>query len=270
MKKPMCSPCSSCCPQKTGSLAESAMSAEIGTVVFAGFCSAAVAEQPRAHPDRDPVEHDRRDHFVGADRRLQEAGDACPHRARRRPCRDHDQDVRQRCHTGEVDAEPVRDDEPDEVLTLAADVEHPAAERERDGKPAEDERRRLQQRLRQVVGRRVRDIGGRVEDPVEPGAVEDVAIGEQRVVTGGEDDEAAHEECDHDGRGRNGDPAGALLERDAGDQRPALRRLFRGLREGALRIDLAHAAARSLPPSISRPSSSSDTSPVWSPTISPS
>ena len=36
-----------------------------------------------ADPDRDPVEHDRRDHLVRADRRLQEAGDPGPRRRRR-------------------------------------------------------------------------------------------------------------------------------------------------------------------------------------------
>ena len=65
-----------------------------------------------------------------------------------------EQDVRHRRHAREDDADPVRDDEPDEVLALAADVEHAAAEGERDGEAAEDQRRRLQQRLREVVGRR--------------------------------------------------------------------------------------------------------------------
>ena len=47
----------------------------------------------------------------------------------------------------EVDADPVRDDEADEVLALAADVEHAAAEREGDREAGEDQRRRLQERL---------------------------------------------------------------------------------------------------------------------------
>ena len=55
-------------------------------------------------------------------------------------------------HPGEVGADPVRDEEADEVLALPADVEHAGAERERDREPAEDERRRLQERLREVVG----------------------------------------------------------------------------------------------------------------------
>ena len=44
----------------------------------------AEAEEEHADPDRDPVEHDRRDDLVGADGRLQEAGDACPERAAER------------------------------------------------------------------------------------------------------------------------------------------------------------------------------------------
>ena len=48
--------------------------------------------------------------------------------------------------------DPVRDVEPDEVLALTADVEHPAAESERDRETGQDQRRRLQERLREVVG----------------------------------------------------------------------------------------------------------------------
>ena len=103
-----------------------------------------------------------------------------------------------------------------------------------------------------------------------PGAVEDVAIREERVVPGRENDEAAHEECDEHRRGRDSDPAGALLQREARDQRPALRRLLGRLGRGRVRVDVAHAAVFSRPPSISSPISSSDTSPVCSPTISPS
>ena len=45
---------------------------------------------------------------------------------------------------------------PDDVLALAADVEHAAAEGERDREPGEDQRRRQQQRLLEVVARGVR------------------------------------------------------------------------------------------------------------------
>ena len=48
------------------------------------------------------------------------------------------------------DADPHRQDRADDVLTLAADVEQAAAERERDRQAGEDQRRRLDQRLLQV------------------------------------------------------------------------------------------------------------------------
>ena len=120
----------------------------------AGFCGvlqrAALPEQVLAAPDRDPVEHDRRDHLVRARGRLQEAGDPRPDRARERRGGDPEQDVRQRRPAREVDADPVRDDQPDEVLALSADVEEAAAEREGDREAGEDQRRRRQQRLAQV------------------------------------------------------------------------------------------------------------------------
>ena len=64
---------------------------------------------------------------------------------------EREEDVRQRAHAGERDADPVRDEQADEVLALAADVEHAATEREGDGKAGEDQRARLQERLREVV-----------------------------------------------------------------------------------------------------------------------
>ena len=51
------------------------------------------------------------------------------------------------------------DDRAGDVLALPADVEEAAAERERDREPGEDQRRRQDQRLRQVVRReRVRVV----------------------------------------------------------------------------------------------------------------
>ena len=49
----------------------------------AGSSSGADRRRRRARTpvERDPVEHDRRDHLVGADRRLEDAGDARPRRA---------------------------------------------------------------------------------------------------------------------------------------------------------------------------------------------
>src|SRR5207248_11766418 len=102
------------------------------------------------------------------------------------------------------------------------------------------------------------------------GAGEDVAIGEERVVARGEDDDAAHEEGDEDRRGRYRYSAGPLLQRDARDQRAAVGRLLGGLGRRGARVNVAHAADFSAPPSISRPISSSDTSPGCTPAISPS
>ena len=109
---------------------------------------------------------------------------------------DPEQDVRERRHARQRGADPDRDVEADEVLALAADVEHAAAERERDREPGQDQRRRLQQRLREVVRRGVDRVGRRVEEPVQAGAVEDVAVGGERVVAGRGDDDAADQERD--------------------------------------------------------------------------
>ena len=105
---------------------------------------AAEPEQEDADPDDDPVEHDRRDHLVGADRRLQEPGDARPSSGARRAS--PTTSARRTCGIGLMPSndEPIQTATiaPDEVLALAADVEQAAAERERDGEPGEDERRR--------------------------------------------------------------------------------------------------------------------------------
>ena len=79
-------------------------------------------------------------------------------------------------------ADPDRDDRPDEVLPLAADVEEAAAERERDGEPRQDQRRRQEQRLLEVDrGERcVLDLSAertsvepRAKNQLRPGALED-------------------------------------------------------------------------------------------------
>ena len=91
--------------------------------------------------------------------------------------------------------DPARDEEPHEVLALAADVEEPAAEGERDGETRQDQGRRLEECLGEVVRRRVRgvDVPG-VREPVQPCALHDVAVGEERVVPRGEDDEPSDRE----------------------------------------------------------------------------
>ena len=64
-------------------------------------------------------------------------------------------DVKKLFHLRERRPDPDRGDEPDEVLTLAADVEEAAAEGERDREPREDQRRRENQCLLEVRGARL-------------------------------------------------------------------------------------------------------------------
>ena len=87
MKIPMCRPCSSGSPQKTGQLGarHDVAGHRHRLLRRVGVLQRAVElEQVDADPDRDPVEHDRRDHLVGADRRLQQPGDPRPDRAGQR------------------------------------------------------------------------------------------------------------------------------------------------------------------------------------------
>ena len=117
---------------------------------------AAEAEQEDTDPDRDPVEHDRRDHLVRADGRLQEPGDPRPERAAQGAGDGGEEDVEQRVHALERRADPDGEDRPHDVLALTADVEEPAAEGERDGETGEDQRRRDDQRLLHVERRGLR------------------------------------------------------------------------------------------------------------------
>ena len=207
---------------------------------------------------------------MSAHRRLEEAGDPGPQGAGQRRRADPEQDVRERRHPRQAVSDPVGHVETDEVLTLAADVEHAAAERERDGEPGEDERRRLEQCLTEVVRRCAHGARRRMEDPVEPGAVEDVAVGEQRVVPGREHDQPAEQEGDERRQDRHDHAARALAQGNPGGERSGLRRDLGRLRHRLVSRRAERHAAVLRPPSISRPISCSDTSPVCSPTISPS
>ena len=84
---------------------------------------------------------------------------AGPERARERGGADAEQDVRGRGHAAEATPDPARDEEPHEVLALAADVEEAAAEGEGDREPGQDQRRRLEERLGEVVGRGLGRVG---------------------------------------------------------------------------------------------------------------
>ena len=78
----MCRPWSPGRPRRRAACADSKMSFETGDRARCRVLERpAEAEELLPDPDRDPVEHDRRDHLVGADGRLEEAGDPGPDRA---------------------------------------------------------------------------------------------------------------------------------------------------------------------------------------------
>src|SRR6185295_16586223 len=111
-----------------------------------------------------------------------------------------DEDVEGAGHPDEDMPEVERGQKADEVLALAADVEHPAAERERDGQRREHERRRDDERLLEVVrGAEALVALYPGEEPVQAGAREDRLVGGEGVVPGRHDDETADEERE-DGR----------------------------------------------------------------------
>src|ERR1700693_186955 len=108
-----------------------------------------------------------------------------------------------------------------------------------------------------------------MEEPGQPGAIEDRPVRRDRVlVRRDEDDEAPDEEGHHSCQDRRDDPPGALVEREPGrDARDGLRR-GRGRGRGG---GLAQGAASLLrPPVIAIPSSSSVTSGPYSAAIVPS
>src|SRR4051812_20801427 len=198
----------------------------------------------------------------------------------------------------ELRADPDGHDRAADVLALAADVEHPAPEREADPEAGQHERDEVDQGLLQVErGRgldvvdvprepdvRVRErdadlVRAHLGEPVQPGALEDRPVGADRVAAGrDQDDHASDQEGEEDGEDRNDDAPGLLRERVARREagRVALRRLARpqvrwrseGRRLRAAHV--AHAAAFRPPPVIATPSSSSATLGGNSPTISPS
>ena len=82
-------------------------------------------------------------------------------------------------------------------------------------RPRQDQRRRLQQGLAEVVRGRVRDIGvPGMREPVQAGAVDDVPVGLERVVAGRGDDHAADQERDQRRDHGRDDPARALPRRE--------------------------------------------------------
>jgi hypothetical protein len=141
MKKPMCRPWRAGMPQKTGSWApgnDVGGDRNVERDVLRRLERAALLEDVDAEVVGDPVEHDRRDHLVGPDSGLQEPGDPRPDRPGRGCDRDPEQDVGGPRHVHERDADPVRADQADDVLAVAADVEQAAPEGERDGEAAQE------------------------------------------------------------------------------------------------------------------------------------
>ena len=101
-------------------------------------------EEVRRGPDDDPVEHDRRDHLVGAHCSLEEACDSRDERAGEHPPddrRDHEEHPRQVDDVRKLRGDEDRNGRAGDVLTLSSDVEEAAAERERDREPHQHERR---------------------------------------------------------------------------------------------------------------------------------
>ena len=221
MKMPIERPCSSFGPQKIGSLAPSAMSLEIGIDGWLVFCSGpCCAEQPFADPDRRPVEHDRRDHLVRADRRLENAGDPRVERAGERADRQAQRHVEERIEVDERRTDPDREVRADEILALPTDVEQAATEGKAERDRRENDRRRDQQRLLQVgrgdrrrvppepdVLRRERQpdrVRTEVDEEVEPGTVEDRAINLERILADHRDRDPCHQEREDRGQDRPG------------------------------------------------------------------
>ena len=272
-KKPMWRPCRIGSPQKTLSFAPSA----IGFVTRHGLLRWILKrplepDQVAADPERRPVEHDRRDHLVGADRRLEDSGDSGPQSTRESPGAGGENDVRNVRQIRHRHSNLRCGDHPGDVLALAADVEEPAPEREGHRETDEDQRRRDDQRLLEVEGRSEPLLAANPgEEPVEAGAVEDRLVGVDRVLAGcEEDDEPSDEEGEQRCEDRCDDSACPRVEVDAGGHaghRVGVRRRFRLGR----RCGVAHDATSSiLPPVIAIPSSSSLTSGPYSATICPS
>src|SRR5262249_13639057 len=231
------------------------------------------AEEVRPDPDRDPVEHDRRDHLVGPDRPLEEAGDACQSGSGEHgPEQGQDDHEEARRAARQLGGDQHACDRAGEVLSLAADVEEPAAEGKRDGEPGEHEGRPEEQRLLEVERRVAVDARDPRKEPVQAGAVEDRPIRLERVAQAPRRQQhhhAADHEREQDREHRSQDPLRSLKNAVALDERRRVGVAGRLARELAHRP--AQAAASSCPPPvIVLPSSSSVTVGGNSATTSPS
>ena len=254
MKMPMCRPCSSGSPQNTGSRAPGTTSFETGIDCCVGslFCSGPPSpNRYDADVDRRPVEHDRRDHLVGA-RSSPSAGRRCPPTGRRpgSPRRSPG-----RCAGGSA---CPSNDEPTQTAPMLPTrywpwppmLNRPARNANATARPV-----RISGVVRISVCCRFSAASVR-SSPVthgnsqfSPEPVEDRLVGVDRVGAGERDDDPADEERDQRGDDRDDDPAAAQVARQPrgdGDRRlPAL----------VARPHQRHAGT--CPPSIATPSSSS-------------
>ena len=242
-----------------------------------------LAEAVAREPVRDPVEHDRRDHLVGSGERLEESCDTRPDGAGQGGKRDADDNMKPvRKGVAPIGAHPDTNDDAHRVLALAADVEETTSERERDGKPRENERCRPKERLREIERRQVEDarVSEVIQNQLTPVPSRIARVGGERVVPRDRNDDAAHEEGEDAGKYRRNDASQLLHDVvAAGDRRRlavfgrwAVARVYR---RGSLEVRrpwgaFAHAASSRPPPSIAIPISSSLTPNAYSATISPS
>ena len=147
-------------PQKTGSFAPSTMSFEIGIET----CSSSAAGRPgrtRYEPTQIEIQFSMIVEITSCAPTVAFRIPAIPAYTAPASVRRRSRHERRRARRGpgrERRAEPDGEDRAGEVLALAADVEHAAAERERDRERREDDRRRQQQRLLQVLCRDRRGV----------------------------------------------------------------------------------------------------------------
>src|SRR5918996_4083538 len=173
----------------------------------------------------------------------------------------------------EPESHPDGRQEPDPVLALAPDVEHPTAEREGDGEGGQGEGGHDDERLLEVPS-----LLGRLphagDEPSEPRALEDRLVGfegRRDALLGNEHDEPA----DDEGEQRRGDgdeqAARPLVERaEAGHRALGLGRVLLDRRRAGTQTATSSSRSSLRPPSMAMPSSSSETSGGYSPAMRPS
>ena len=144
-----------------------------------------VERQVGRQVDRDEVQHDRGDHLVRPEVRLEEAWYGTPEETRDdagRQRQDHPEDP----EGAEVDAGHRGRYRPDKELSLTADVEEPGPEGDGDGEAGEDQGRRVEQ--------------GAPDGERRPeGSPEERSVGLDRIVPGRQHDDRPDGKRDEDG-----------------------------------------------------------------------